>query len=46
MKEKIKRAHEYVRGVEREVAENKVIYLKDILQGQQVRTSSRDVTCS
>jgi len=32
--------------VKKEVAENKVINIKDILQGEKEQRSSRDIACS
>ncbi|MFB3884978.1 MAG: ornithine cyclodeaminase family protein [Thermodesulfobacteriota bacterium] len=43
---KMKRAHKYSKGVIKIVEEEKVIYLKDILEGQKGRLSPDDITYS
>jgi len=40
------RAHKYSKGVVKTVAEDKVIYLKDILEGKKGRTSRDEITYS
>jgi len=46
MKNEIKMEHKHAGGVIREITENKVIYLKDILQGAKGRRSPNDITYS
>jgi ornithine cyclodeaminase/alanine dehydrogenase-like protein (mu-crystallin family) len=46
MEGKIKKEHGHARGAVREVAEEKVVYLKDILEGETGRRSSSDITYS
>jgi ornithine cyclodeaminase/alanine dehydrogenase-like protein (mu-crystallin family) len=46
MKENIKQAHTYAKGTVRALTTDKVVYLKDILQGEKGRRSSTDITYS
>lgn len=44
--DKIKKGHQYSAGVVKNIGEDKVIYLKDILEGKKGRKSPTDITYS
>lgn len=46
MEGKVKQAHTHAKGTVMEVAKDRVVYLKDILQGEKGRRSSTDITYS